>query len=94
VSGLESDLWQVPLAEPVQPGLLDAVTGLDEQLLARYRRTPTWVLAIQLAPRLEEALEDPESRWWQPALHQAWGRLIGVTWWEREHEQIADTLGV
>jgi hypothetical protein len=42
-------LWTAQTHAPVQPRLLESLTGLDEALLRTYRRAPIWVVGWYLS---------------------------------------------
>ena len=91
MSGLEQDLWHVPLAEPVQPRLLDALTGLDEKLLCGYRTAPTCTLiGRRIAPQVAAMLRGEVT---YVAVHQT-VRMAGIALWEAEHGRVADSIGI
>lgn len=83
-------LWTTPQAVPVQPRLVDAMTGLDENLLRLYRRAPSGWLGRKISPDVLAALESERCC---PALLQM-TRMAGIALWEREHGQVADSIGI
>lgn len=83
-------LWTVRPSAPVQPRLLCAINGLDEKLLRLYRQAPARALGCRISPDVATALK---SARWQPAIQQM-ARMAGIALWEREHGQVADSIGV
>jgi hypothetical protein len=90
MSELLGPLWELPLEDPVQPRLLDAMTGLDEKLLSMYRGAPTRWLGRRVGPDVIAALRGKKP---YAAVHQV-VRMAGIALWEREHERIAESIGV
>jgi hypothetical protein len=83
-------LWSVSSAEPVQPCLLEAMTGLDEKLLHLYRQAPSRVTGRRISTDVTRALESERSF---VALQQL-TRMAGIALWEREHGIVADSIGL
>jgi hypothetical protein len=83
-------LWTLQASDPVQPRLLDAVTSLDEALLRMYRQAPTGRVGRGLRREVVAMLEGNVP---YTAVYQM-TRMAGIALWEREHERLAESIGI
>jgi hypothetical protein len=90
MSELLDRLWTMPLEDPVQPKLLDALTHLDEVLLWKWRATPTCTLGRRIGTQVAQACEGEQ----QYVAVQQTARVVGIALWERELGRIADSIGI
>jgi hypothetical protein len=67
-----------------------AIMGLHEHLLRDFRIADTRSLGRRVAPQVAQALRSAEI---DPIIHQV-VRMAGIALWEREHERIADSIGI
>jgi hypothetical protein len=80
-------LWDVPVADAVQPRAVGPMTGLDENLLYLYRCLPSRAVGGRVLPLMTQALTGSAPD------HQL-ACMAGVVLWEREFEQVADSARI
>jgi hypothetical protein len=90
MSRVLEQLWDVPLSDPVQPRLVDAMTSLDEVMVRKHRGTPSYSIGRCVAPQVT-AMMAGEAQY---ATVRQLVRDAGFALWEREFMRTADSIGI